>query len=76
MRIRKQVVTKETHMVTSSITCNFCGVEYSNGDINMEPITEFTIEPGFGSGYDLEHFTLDICDICLDELLNNLKVKV
>lgn len=76
MRLKVQRTTKETHIVTIGITCNFCGKLHNGDDIDMEPITEFEISPGYGSRYDCERYQLDICDDCLEELLHKLKVRV
>jgi hypothetical protein len=62
-------------MVTVGVTCNFCGDTYK-GNVDMLPVTEFEISPGYGSNKDCDRYHLDICDVCLDELLAKLKVKV
>lgn len=76
MRITEQRTIRESYEAIVGITCNFCGKLHNGDDINMEPITEFEISPGYGSRFDCDRYHLDICDDCLEELLAKLEVGV
>jgi hypothetical protein len=50
------------------ITCNFCGKFAQDEGIFCSDITSFDIEPGFGSMFDCDTISLEICDECLVKL--------
>lgn len=74
--------TITTHMiqtpayVTEVVTCNFCGESHTGRHVDMADITEFTIQPGYGSKYDDDNYRFDICDKCLGSLIRGESVAI
>lgn len=52
----------------ASIACNFCGKEVHDKQVDYCDITSFTISPGYGSSFDGDTFSFDICDMCINEI--------
>lgn len=51
-----------------SAECDKCG---QAGDYGV--ITEISIDFGYGSDYDMQTWTFDLCDLCISELVYHLK---
>jgi hypothetical protein len=60
--------------IPTSVTCDFCGITYK--DPQSAPCTAFSIQPGYGSVYDDDRYSLDICDGCLAKLLVGEEVSL
>lgn len=72
MRIYKvKEETFETRYFVRS-HCDKCGAESHSEDGN----TEVDIHFGYGSDYDMEHWTFDICDKCIKEFTDSFKTPV
>ena len=63
----------------TSISCNKCGTNSSyamNGEQlhDMEEFQEFNTSFGYGSRYDMERWSFDLCDDCLTELIKSFRI--
>ena len=56
--------------VINKLVCNKCGKEVPDGCCYLR----FEGKIGFGSKYDGENISVDLCPTCLDELLDSLSV--
>jgi hypothetical protein len=66
----KEVTVEERDFVRSH--CDKCGAESEYIDGN----TEVHIEFGYGSDFDMQHWSFDICDKCIKEFTDTFKVPV
>ncbi|RHW34069.1 hypothetical protein D1B33_14830 [Lysinibacillus yapensis] len=64
-----------------SVSCNKCGKtkeldrdEYK-GMWQLEEFQAFHCNFGYGSKYDEEQWKFDLCEACLEELINTFKIK-
>ncbi|WP_042348774.1 hypothetical protein [Bacillus massiliigorillae] len=79
MKIHKSVIVKQEVELLESITCNKCGkTTVLNGDeferqIKAEGFQTIECEFGYGSKYDCEKWTFDICQECLLEFTKSFK---
>ena len=64
----KEVIRFETEMV--SISCDNCGVFHKGMDSD---ITAIDIDFSYGSRYDGIKETIDLCDSCCTEMLEQYK---
>ena len=61
---KKETIAKG---VLNTLTCDKCGKK--DEDVLYSDITSFDILPGFGSRYDDNRYTVDLCDNCLKEVI-------
>jgi hypothetical protein len=77
--IKDYKLVEEEKMI--SISCNKCGnkkelnikVENSNDEYSINEFQEFNCSFGYGSKYDNERWSFDLCDNCLTELVKSFK---
>ena len=67
--------------VISTVTCNYCGKHLEISDLDPEglfPSTmhSFEFEGGYGSEFDYERITFDLCDDCLIKIFDKFEVPV
>lgn len=63
----------------SRIVCNKCGHEMDLDkeeyeEFMTDTIHEFKVSYGYGSEHDLQSYSFDLCENCLDELYRSFKV--
>jgi len=76
MRKFKNVQKNVTTTELVECACNFCGkTVIGEDDYLSSDITEFIISPGYGSGHDSDRIYFDICDDCLDNLIDSSKIR-
>jgi len=61
---REEMTVRDT---LDTLTCDKCGKE--DRDIIHSDITSFDISANFGSRYDDNRYTVDLCDNCLEEVI-------
>jgi hypothetical protein len=66
---KKQVVQEEE--ILENVICNMCG---SKQDPHVGNCTDITINFGYGSKYDGDKWEFDLCDDCLDNIKNQMKI--
>lgn len=66
----KEETTEISHFVRSH--CDKCGAESHSEGGN----TEVEIYFGYGSDYDMERWTFDICDKCIKEFTDSFNTPV
>lgn len=73
-RYQKVKVTEEKYVV-DSVVCNKCGKEIPirHDEFDQEGIYGFSVCFGFGSKYDLEKWSWDLCESCLEDLVFSFK---
>jgi len=71
MKTYKSIKVKELINKVSSITCDKC--KKTDTDEDWSNITTIDINFGFGSKFDTEQWTMDLCDDCIEELLSDYK---
>lgn len=75
-----KTVTKQV-LELSSITCNKCGKthelhgEEHQREWQAEEFQGFSCSFGYGSKYDMETWSFDLCESCLKEFVNTFKIK-
>ena len=75
MRILKTVLVEKVE--ATSIVCNRCGMSFDcDDDFENNLIHNFNIEFGYGSEHDLEEWSFDLCEACIEELIESFKIKV
>lgn len=73
---KKEVVKTECVILEESIICNKCGKEFIRVEDNYcwnAEIHSIQIEFGYGSQYDLERWSFDLCEDCLTEFIKTFK---
>lgn len=59
-----------------SITCNMCGKTYTYKDGYFEhDITTVNVQFGYGSKFDTENWEFDLCDDCLEKIVDKFICK-
>lgn len=80
--IIKQTMTVKKEVVTGCI-CDRCHSEFNSDDIQRDDkIGNFFIGGrtisgvyGYGSPSDGDDYSIDLCDLCLEEIINKIKKK-
>lgn len=73
--VAKQKVVIET--TVTSVTCNCCGHKVSGRDADYNNnITSLRVDFGFGSKFDTDQWSMDICDSCLENWVGTFKYPV
>lgn len=62
-----EIMTKE-HVVTN-VTCDFCGEEFDKSGIEHGWYNTITVETTYGSKYDGFRFSGEICDACIEKII-------
>lgn len=65
--------------ICESITCNCCGKEFQAKDNNpcwANTIHSFNISFGYGSRHDMDIWTWDLCEDCIEEIVSKFKIPV
>ena len=59
-----------------SITCNMCGKSYTYKDEYFaHDITTINVQFGYGSKVDMENWEFDLCDDCLEKIVDKFIYK-
>lgn len=64
-----------------SVTCNKCGKiqKFHYEDLRKEwqvaEFQRFSCSFGYGSKFDMEDWKFDLCEDCLEEMVNTFKIK-
>jgi len=75
MRILKTILVERVE--ATAIVCNRCGMSFDCGEeFENNLIHNFNIEFGYGSKHDLEEWNFDLCEACIEELVESFKIKV
>jgi len=75
MRILKTVLVEKVE--ATSIVCNRCGMSFDcDEDFANNLIHDFDIQFGYGSRHDLEEWNFDLCEACIEEIVESFKIKV
>ena len=68
--------------VETKVVCNRCGLtfddtnsQYGYEEWQWDTIHEFDIEFGYGSKHDLDGWTFDLCEDCIEEIVTTFKIK-
>jgi hypothetical protein len=70
MRVTEKAV--KVYEKESGFICDICKTEY-RGETYSLPLSTLTITSQYGSKYDEEDITKDICDKCMPTVLDLLK---
>lgn len=80
MREYKTINTQKR--VESKVICNKCGMtydddvsEYGYEEWQWDTIYPFKVEFGYSSKYDLQRWSFDLCENCIDEIVSTFKIK-
>jgi hypothetical protein len=65
----------------SAVTCNCCGKHLELSDLDPDylfpsAMHSFEFEGGYGSEFDYERITFDLCDDCLIKIFDKFEVPV
>ena len=63
-------VSRVKEVYTIAEICDFCGATSAP----FGPMTSFSIHPGYGSQYDCDKFSYEICDRCLSNLVSGREI--
>lgn len=75
MRINNTVVEEIERVKIKSIICNCCGKESESELPEFEDFENVQINFGFGSRYDGDSWTMDLCTPCLMNFFKTFKHK-
>ena len=80
MREHKAIPSQQ--LVESKVVCNKCGMTYDEEtsefgyeEWQWDTIHAFKVEFGYGSGHDMERWSFDLCEDCLEEFFATFKIK-
>lgn len=79
MRIEKthEVVKPTVETLEQTITCNRCGHDTTfdpeSHNFEQDKYHEFYCHFGYGSSYDMEQWTFDLCEDCLVDIVKTFK---
>lgn len=62
-----------------SITCNSCGKEFiaeGNNPCWANTIHSFDIDFGYGSKHDMDTWTWDLCEDCIEQIVKKFNIPV
>lgn len=65
-------ITIDSELV--KVTCNKCGDKNIEEEYDYERFSEISLSFGYGSMYDSEHWSFDLCDQCLTDLIKTFKL--
>lgn len=75
--MRSTESVEETMTITNynvvEIICNKCGDKDTEEDYDHERFQELSMSFGYGSRYDSEHWSFDLCDQCITDLIKTFK---
>ena len=75
MRILKTILVERVE--ATAIVCNRCGMSFDCGEeFENNLIHNFNIGFGYGSKHDLERWSFDLCETCIEKLVKTFKIKV
>jgi hypothetical protein len=57
-----------------SVTCNKCSKRSTDEGYGHKSFQEFNTSFGYGSRYDSQNWSFDLCDDCLTELIQSFKI--
>jgi len=79
----REVTRLESVVVSSSITCNKCGMQLVQQKTDegkqkekeraTKPMQSFECSFGYGSSYDTQTWGFELCEVCLLELVRSFK---
>ena len=76
----KEVEIKEKTVeekIVTLVVCNCCGKSEKGEHVDYDSsITSIEIPFGYGSRFDTEHWKMDLCDDCLENLVAGFKYPV
>lgn len=81
MEMKEFKTVTKTVQVLSALTCNKCGVSQAISEDPAENLStqyefqSFKFRFGFGSKFDEEKWSFDLCEGCLEEFVNTFKIK-
>ncbi|WP_251552389.1 hypothetical protein [Neobacillus muris] len=81
MREYELVEKKVREYELKSVTCNKCGKtkKITSEDYQKEweaaEFQSFSCSFGYGSKFDMEEWNFDLCEDCLEEIVNSFKIK-
>ncbi len=64
-----------TRRLLTKLVCDRCGVEEDIASLATAYVAEFTHSYGYGSKYDQYKLEFDLCEKCLDETLQEMKIN-
>lgn len=64
-------ITIDSELV--KVTCNKCGDKNIEEEYDYERFSEISLSFGYGSMYDSEHWSFDLCGNCLTDLVRTFK---
>jgi hypothetical protein len=68
----REVTKFENVVISNTVTCNKCGNTIEpNTSENMSSIS---LGFGYWSKFDMEHWSFDICDNCLEDVIKTFKI--
>lgn len=76
--MRKKKETTQVVYEDQAIICNKCGKEVDlekANDFEENLFHSFKVSFGYGSKYDLELWSFDLCEDCLLEFIDTFKIK-
>jgi len=84
--MREYTAVKVDKLVEAKVTCNKCGMIYDNETFDPEmpqgyeewqwdTIHAFKVDFGYGSSHDMERWKFDLCENCIEELVDSFKIK-
>lgn len=71
----EQVVKTIDEIVEETIACNSCGKSISQTQLGFESdhFHNVNLHFGYGSNYDMEHWSFDICEDCITSYIKTFK---
>ncbi|HEY8890879.1 MAG TPA: hypothetical protein VIM70_11550 [Clostridium sp.] len=72
MRLTKTVEKMVSVEELDSLACNCCG-EYFTID-QSQSMQSFALDFGYASRHDMEHWSFDICDKCIEKIVDGFKI--
>ena len=72
MRTTTIVLTEVQEKRVEKVSCNMCGKVAKH--LDCTDINDLQFEFGYGSKYDMETWSFDLCDGCVDTLIKNFKI--
>lgn len=73
MREFKNLEKTKTYTQLVKVSCNKCGDANTDEEYDKERFSEINLTFGYGSDYDNERWSFDLCDDCLTELVKSFK---
>lgn len=75
-KLEREAVTKFEY-VDKEITCNKCGIHHETtglpNDYNTNKFQDIVLHFGYGSKFDGESISFDLCDSCIEDLIKSFK---